>query len=135
VPAATRFYGICSGRLLASPGCDRAVSFAKVVRHHFTVSLKISLNILRTTKTITNHNKMPTVVVSVRISPLGFESRQQRGSRDEQEKRQRKYNVDIKKTGRRRESEQHQGDDNQSAYDDGQHLLSVLGSALPKNGQ
>lgn len=66
---------------------------------------------------------------------LGFESRQQRGSRDEQEKRQRKYYVDIKKTGHRRASEQHQGDGNQSAYDDGLHLLSVLGSALPKYGQ
>jgi len=33
---------------------------------HFTASLKISLNKLRTTKIITNHNKMPPVIASER---------------------------------------------------------------------
>jgi hypothetical protein len=67
---------------------------------------------------------------------LGFESRQQRGNRDKQEKRQRKYYVDIKKTGRRCQGEQHQVERNQSAYDDdGLHLLSVPGSDLPKDGR
>ena len=34
--------------------------------HHFTVSLKISLNILTTMKMITNSNKMPAVIARMR---------------------------------------------------------------------
>jgi hypothetical protein len=44
--------------------------------------------------------------------------RHQRHSSGEQQKRQRKYDVDTKKTGCRGQSEQHEIENNQAGYDD-----------------